>query len=417
VSKRAGDPATPVDGTFVSATADGRYVVFTSSSPLTNDAPDDFLSKAYRYDVETGSLRWLATDVQNPLAAWPESGELVFIANGNLYSESGGTTSLAAAGVEQVLTAGFDRSDNGRYFVFQSRAQPTSYDNTGPDCTADINLPNRCAEVYLYDTQTAQLSCPSCRDDGVAPTGDTQIGQATESSFGRYQARAVNDDGTVYFDTTDPLLPSDVNGTRDVYAYRSGHLTLISPGTRADDATFADATPDGSNVFFITSERLVGQDVDNIADLYDARLGGGIAEQTPPPARAACAGPECREPGSGPVSSPAAPTQTSGGAPKTASSASPRARITMVRSSFTSKTVRITVSVSGRGRIRASGGTVIATKRSATKSGVYTLSVPLTRATQAARRAHRKVKVAVRVALTPPFGSVATTRLTRTLGK
>ncbi|WP_155891862.1 NHL repeat-containing protein [Conexibacter woesei] len=405
VSKRAGDPTTPVDATFVSATADGRYVVFTSYSPLTDDAPDDFLSKAYRYDVDTGSLRWLATDVQNSLAAWPESGDLVFISNSNLYYESGGTTSLAAAGVEQVPPAGLDRSDNGRYFVFQSAQPITSFPNSG------------FLEVYLYDTQTAQLSCPSCRDDGAAPTGDAQMGQGSESSFDRYQAMAVNDDGTVFFDTTDPLVPNDVNGTRDVYVYRSGRLTLISPGTRAYDATFADATPDGSNVFFVTSQRLVDQDVDDIADLYDARIGGGIAQQTQPPPRAACGGSECREPGPGPVSSPATPTQTSGGAPTGASSAPARARITMVRSSFTSKTVRITVSVSGRGRIRASGGTVIATKRSATKSGVYTLSVPLTRATQAARRAHRKVKVAVRVALTPPFGSVATTRLTRTLGK
>jgi hypothetical protein len=51
------------------------------------------------------------------------------------------------------------------------------------------------------------------------------------------------------------------------------------------------------------------------------------------------------------------------------------------------------------------------------KAGTYTLKVPLSRKTRAARKARRRVKVAVKVSLTPPFAAPTTTKLTRTLGK
>ena len=46
-------------------------------------------------------------------------------------------------------------------------------------------------------------------------------------------------------------------------------------------------------MFFFTRQALVGQDEDELVDLYDARVGGGIAAQNPPPPAAPCLGEAC----------------------------------------------------------------------------------------------------------------------------
>ena len=99
-------------------------------------------------------------------------------------------------------------------------------------------------------------------------------------------------------------MSADRNGTSDVYEYYKGRLTLISPGDRDFAASLADISDDGSNVFFATAEGLVSQDTDQAYDIYDARVGGGLPGQNPPPPNAPCAKTECAEPGPGPVASP-----------------------------------------------------------------------------------------------------------------
>jgi hypothetical protein len=94
-----------------------------------------------------------------------------------------------------------------------------------------------------------------------------------------------------------------------------------------------------------------------------------------------------------------------------------KGKVSVLRSSFGATTLTVTVQVSGGGRIRASGATIQATTRTAAKAGAYTLKVPLTRKTRAARKARRRVKVTVKVSLTPPFAAPTSTKLTRTLGK
>lgn len=405
VSQRPGDPTTPVPAGFAGASPDGRYVMFTAVDPLTTDAVADGRTKAYRYDVDTGELRLVSDSAQNPLVSRPATGEMFYISDGALFYDDDGNVRQIVNGIEQVPPAGFQLSPNGRYFVISSDMQLTSFANAGQ------------REVYMYDTVTDTFDCPSCRQDGEAPTGGAQTGQRADSSFMRYSARAIHDDGTLYFDSPDPLVADDVNGRRDVYAYRAGHLSLISPGRQAYDASFADATPDGSNVYLITDQPLVGQDQDDIADLYDARVGGGLAQQSPPTGPAPCGGSECREPTTGPsTSDPAATQLTSGGRNPTVTRTA-KAKISIVRSSFTSKAAHIIVEVSSRGRIRASGRAIRATTRTSTKSSTYTLIVPLTQKTRSARRAHRRVRVTISVSLTPPFGQAVTAKLNRTLGK
>jgi hypothetical protein len=383
---------------FRGASPDGRFVMFLAN-----------VSDLYRWDAESGSAELLATNVKNTVETRPGTGDAYYTApanNGdfNLYYVQGGASKLIAQVEFEAAT--FSASPSGRYLAFGSHRKLTSYDNAGRN------------EIYLYNAATAKLSCPSCRIDGGTPQGDAQMGHTSNgnSELDRYFARAVNDDGRVFFDTPDPLVRRDANGERDVYTSQGGRTELITRGKGTHAATFMDATPDGSDIFFVTREQLVEQDHDTTADLYDARIDGGFASQSQRDLTAPCSGPECSEPAPGPVvSAPAASQGSSAVMPLPPGAAKPR--ISVVSSSFTATTVRLIVRVTERGRIRASGATIASTVRTATRAGIYTLKIPLTKKTRASRRARHRVRVGVTVALTPPFSAPAKVKFSRSLGK
>jgi hypothetical protein len=383
---------------FKGASPDGRFVMFLANA-----------SDLYRWDADSGSAELLATHVKETVETRPATGDAYYTApanNGdfNLYYVQGGASKLIAQVEFEAAT--FSASPSGRYLAFGSHRKLSSYDNAGRN------------EIYLYDAATAKLSCPSCRTDGGSPQGDAQMGHNVNgnSEFDRYFARAVNDDGKVFFDTPDPLVRRDANGERDVYTSQGGRAELITRGTGTEAATFMDATPDGSDIFFVTREQLVEQDHDTTADLYDARIGGGFASQSQRDVTAPCSGPECSEPAPGPVvSAPAASQGSSAVMPLPPGVA--KARISIVSASFTATTVRLIVRVTERGRIRASGATIASTVRTATRAGIYTLKIPLTKKTRASRRARHRVRVGLTVALTPPFSAPAKVKFSRSLGK
>jgi hypothetical protein len=289
VSHRPGAPTAPVGAYFIGASPDGRYVEFTTNGfgpveGLTPDAPDG--PGVYRYDVLSDSMEFLTSNAGSGTVPRPELGALLFLAGApsSVYLARDGETRKIADLTDPYPPTVTRASPNGRYYTFVSNTKLTAYDNSGHN------------EVYLYDAETEELSCPSCRTDGGPARGEVQMGtepSTNQSIFARYKARAVLDDGTVFFDTPDPLVGSDGNGTRDVYSYRDGKVTLISRGVLPTESYFLEATPDGSNVYFSTDDRLVAQDRDNTTDLYDARIGGGIAAQNALPA-GECGGEDCR---------------------------------------------------------------------------------------------------------------------------
>ena len=292
VSRRAGDSQEPVRGTAEAASPDGRYLIFQAEAPLTEDASSE--GGFYRYDADSGGLEFLA-GTEGPhflsgiVKAWPERGEAYFRKSTSLYHLDHGEVTFVAPGFvfgrEYQM---FSTSADGRYFGFESPERLTSYDNQG------------ITEVYLYDAQTEVTSCASCRADGRGPTGRSKFEGFDEAVERRLQiadleghvSRAVTDDGTIFFDTPDPLVAIDVNGTRDVYSYRDGRVALISPGDQPYAAELEEVTPSGKDVFFSTAQRLLASDRDLAADIYDARVGGGFAEANVAPAT--CSGDSCR---------------------------------------------------------------------------------------------------------------------------
>jgi hypothetical protein len=418
VSQRPGASTSAVRATFIAASPDGRYVEFTTTCPecstidgLTPSAPDG--AGFYRYDTATGDLTYLAPD-QDAAIKVPrptQNAVLYFTVATQTLSYSDGGTVKTVAVLDDVPAADDHASvvrgsDNGRFYVFGAVTKLTSYDNSGH------------LEFYRYDAQTDSLVCVTCRTDGGPATGRVQLGisDTNDSGFNDYKPRAVLDDGTVFFDTTDPLVGTDTNGTRDVYQYRDGRATLISRGKLAANSQFDDATPDGSSVFFTTDDQLVGQDKDSIVDLYVARVGGGLAGQNPPPRPSPCAAPECREATSGPTGSDHEPSEGAAGTQGRPATAA-RAKITVLGSTVSGTALRVTVQVSGHGVIRASGIRIQTTVRTAAKAGRYVLKIALSRKTRADLRRHRRIKLTAKFSLTPPFATATSAKLSRMLGK
>jgi hypothetical protein len=264
-------------------------------------------------------------------------------------------------------------SPNGRFLAFMSAQRLTGYNNL------DANSGEPDEEVFLYDASansgTGQVFCASCNPTGAQPVG---VHDVQESGEGRgllvdrignwsteteetanahwlaasvpgytnlddretfYQSRYLSNEGRLFFNAADSLVGQDVNGKEDVYEYEptdtgncstdntvGGCVALISSGKSVNESTFLDASENGNDVFFLTSERLVpALDGDTAFDIYDARIcnGSGAEEACPPTALAPaqpCHGEECRAaPTPQPSYGPPAGTASSGNvAPQTA---------------------------------------------------------------------------------------------------
>lgn len=269
-------------------------------------------------------------------------GEVAQAGRPNLYAYRGGVTKLIGvlsdedgpdwdAGKQGILTTA-RVSPDGRWLAFMSERSLTGYDNR------DQKSGTPDEEVFLYDASAdgggGTLVCASCNPTGSRPSGlsrpklaDHEDAWAPKGLAANlpawlspdYQTRYLSDSGRLFFDSADALVPSDTNGTEDVYEYEppgvgdcstanatfssrsGGCVGLISSGTATEESAFIDASESGDDVFFLTSAQLSPHDTDITLDVYDARVDGGFTEPVPPPA---CEGDACQSP----VAAPTDPT-------------------------------------------------------------------------------------------------------------
>jgi hypothetical protein len=169
-------------------------------------------------------------------------------------------------------------SQNGRFLTFQSAVHLT------PDDLGSVE------QAFEYDSQTDAIVRFSTGQDGYNDDGNN-----SSIEFNPRKVFAAND-GSVYFESTSPLVPQAVSGASNVYEYREGNINLISDGQDPFGAEIRGITPSGTDVFFETYDRLVPSDVDEQRDIYDARVDGGFPE---PPSPLRCSGDACQGPLSG----------------------------------------------------------------------------------------------------------------------
>jgi hypothetical protein len=181
---------------------------------------------------------------------------------------------------------------DGEIFVFQSHARLTGYDNHGV------------GEIYRYDPSAVggeRLTCVSCDPSGAPPSTDAMLQVTVSVENTTLIANVTKDGKRVFFQSGDRLLPEDANHAADVYEWKAdgvdgcartgGCLALISFGQSEEASELYGMSADGHDVFFTTEDKLVPSDVTGSPSIYDARVGGGIpiAQE-----KAGCQGDACQ---------------------------------------------------------------------------------------------------------------------------
>jgi len=311
VAEVAGKPAcdlqdlTPgkaeVRGEVLGASEDGDYVYFVAGGALSsgeNERHEEPVSgdpNLYVLHRDSASGQW-------------EAPRLIAVLSGEDAPD------WTAEGPARV-------SSNGRYLAFMSDRSLTGYDNSD----ASSSAPDE--EVFLYDAVAGRLVCASCNPTGARPEGieigakarpglnrmtqerdwpgPTWVAAQTPAwvAAGAHQPRYLSDEGRLFFDSSDALVPQDINHDQDVYEYEpsgagscststvtfaaasGGCVGLITSGAAPGESAFVDASENGQDVFFL-AEKLVREDPDTAIDVYDAHE---CTSQTPcvsPPASA-----------------------------------------------------------------------------------------------------------------------------------
>jgi hypothetical protein len=352
------ETSTPDTGaTYQYATPDGSKVFFTANAGLTAESSPAG-TDLYEYDLEKSPsdhpLRDLSVDhepggaeVRGFVAASDDGSHAYFIARAQFFAGQGltreenqkeGTYSLygvdAGGQAQFVATVGgfslelgflvepgkgywsSQVSADGRYLLFQTGTKVTGYDSGGA------------VEAYLYDSQTEEITCASCRPDGqpsVTPPNTAVLAARGGNNLkSPPQFLAEGPDGPeVFFSSLDTLAPGAVQGQNNVYEWTHGQvfrLTSAREGQSAEPlpalfAAFYGSSSDGTDSYFVSPEHLNWEDPDERLSIYDARVGGGFPEPAAPqaPCNADAEG-SCHSPSQQASSTPAAASSTFSGA-------------------------------------------------------------------------------------------------------
>lgn len=342
---------------FLAASTDGSKVLWKATEPIANS------ELLFVYDVETGETTMLpdyepsdsllpvwtvlavspdldsvyfvqkgklvAGQPDPPVDApagemyglyrWqPESGEITFVTNFSGGSTNGDRLQFEGGIFDSLATRrDVAISPDGSVLAFatDSKVMPpgeAGYENQSAAPVCDDGGEERCREVYRFSAADDSVVCVSCPDgtpttNAGLPGAESVRMPSTMNQKSFAQAHAVSADGAdVFFDSGERLAPGDSNGRDDVYMWRDGERHLLSGGSSQYQSRLIEVSPSGDDVFFVTRERLAGWDRDELADVYDARVGGGFAE--PPPVAPGCQGSACQGPA---IQGPAALTPAS----------------------------------------------------------------------------------------------------------
>jgi len=221
------------DASFVGASADGSVVFFTTNEAL-DEADGDTAFDLYAYDRAIGKTVLVSS-----------------AAPGCVGSCGNGSVSAIFAG----------SSADGDVVYFTTAESLAPQDN---DQFQDVYRRNLGGDTSLI---TPSGACPGLECDAVF-RGATPSG------------------GSVFFQTTQPIVPADGDEQdSDLYAWSGGVVKLVSRPDPAcggcvnehQPATFAGSSADGSKVIFQTSEVLAGGDGNSSTDVYVRDL---LAETT-----------------------------------------------------------------------------------------------------------------------------------------
>jgi NHL repeat-containing protein/WD40 repeat protein len=347
-------------GGVLGASNDGAYVYFVANGALTSDATRGHCDPEAGFRPPRTTCNLYVRHYNG--TTWEPTKLIAALSSEDLPDWGGGQSE----GDLSYMTSRV--SPNGNYLAFMSNRSLTGYDNE--DVNSKKPGERLDEEVYLYKASPEGLTCASCDPTGARPRGVADVGRVTnagggeglglivdrretwssiehedqrahwlagsipgwtglDNSRGLYQSRYLSDNGRLFFNSADALVPLAVPtrnekvegqelqvGVENVYEYQptgeggcgseGGCVALISSGTSPHESAFLDASTGGNDVFFLTAAQLAPQDVDTNFDVYDARVCGATCPSPPPPPPSPCVGEACQGP---------APTQPNFSAP------------------------------------------------------------------------------------------------------
>ncbi len=324
------DPKGPGRSEFQWASPDGEEVLFLSEEELVDEDTDGEGVSLYRWraDAPAGErLTLIPTPGTVPAHVVDATSDGGFVYLLGYRSDDAAVTALYVlhgGQMRRVVTlpahdpgvgekgTGVEvdqarMTPDGRRLIFHSRANLTGYDPFGEcgDRSAtepDKPVPGICIELYQYSYDADELLCVSCDPSGEPPSGEVPVftkpiaNASVNGGSSPYLNTPISANGRyVFFTSPDALVPQDSNGRDDAYVYdtEKGEARLLSSGQCNCDSIFMTASPSGRDAFFTTHQQLVRMDTDNLSDLYDARVGGGIAAQNALPPNQ-CQGDACQ---------------------------------------------------------------------------------------------------------------------------
>ncbi len=279
------------------SSSDGSHVYFVATGKLT--------------EAENGLHQRASTSafnlyVVNTLAG--HTGELGFVAklpgeDRELWGRGCPSESLGVACDDATRPA--QSTPDGRYLVFDTHEHLVSEDENGCPHAAET-----CPEeaVYRYDAESHELtwlSRPALGSSATNERKDSTIAAlpGIHGAMADYADvdRAISEDGQyVIFTSAEALQSNDANGASDVYLWHcseeckspteDGTVGMISDGQDKSGVGASAISGSGSDIVFSTHTALVPQDTDPLADVYDARVGGGVQA----PSVSACSGEGCQ---------------------------------------------------------------------------------------------------------------------------
>ena len=288
----------------VRTSADGSHVYFVAKGvlpaalPSTGEHPEQGKENLYGVDTNTGEVKF--------------AGQVSSQDAGTLWVQLPNVPQGEADVPAQAGAINAQSSPDGMYLAFSTYAHLTKEEDL-----------STARGAYRYDFGTGEVSWLSQRQDGLTGSENKPalIAPLPVYDLGAYADidnwnRALSNNGQdVVFTTSEKLVEGDINGAPDVYLWHEdaatrGVVSMISDGHAAlgadvgisvtrepkgasheEPATNWPAiSGTGADVFFTTYTPLVPQDSDELQDLYDARVGGGIPAPTEPEA---CVGEGC----------------------------------------------------------------------------------------------------------------------------
>ncbi len=278
------------DGDVLAYTPDGSYVWFLG--------------------LEDGIYRWHEGEGEPMPVPGTQAG-------GYTQKGFGGTRETPGYG-QNIANMPVSTADGAHLLFLDSTSLVPTFDSKG-----DL-------EAYVYDDTSGEVTCISCNPAGQPEQTDedgkgvllidtSQI-SISEERYVTPSPPLISEDGNrAVFETTEALVPQDVNGTEDVYewsrvnthgctagsanyaAVDDGCLYLLSSGLGkevpngqqiTDGMHLVGASEELKDVYMQSGEALL-PGLDNGVHVYDARIDGGFAHS---PSSQSCEAGQCELP-------------------------------------------------------------------------------------------------------------------------